>query len=83
MFALALRWGRKQRRRDPRRTHPSLIFDALPHGGASQAHPHLHAILGSGRYPGQFGAIHQATKRRKGVVSRTTRNSQTYLYFPL
>ncbi len=68
VFALALRWAWEEHQLDSRGTHLSLIFDAMPHRGASQVHPHLHAILGRGEYPGQFRVLHEATKKKKGVV---------------
>ncbi len=67
VFALALHWAWEEHQQDFRGTHLSLIFDAMPHGGASQAHPHLHAILGRGEYPGQFRVLHEATKKKKGM----------------
>lgn len=31
---------------------PTMLWDSLPHGGASQVHPHIHATLHSDHYYG-------------------------------
>ena len=44
----------------PEYKYPVIMWDLLPHGGASQVHPHLQLVLKSHRYPGRFigGCIH-------------------------
>ena len=41
----------------PEYKYPVIMWDLLPHGGASQVHPHLQLVLKSNRYPGQFNSI--------------------------
>ena len=33
---------------------PAMVWDLLPHAGASQVHPHLHGFLDSNRYQGKY-----------------------------
>lgn len=41
--------------------HPTLTFDLLPNGGASQTHPHMQPHLTSAaRYPGKWESMRQA-----------------------
>lgn len=39
--------------------YPSMLWDSLPHAGASQVHPHLHGILDNKQYAGNFEIMHQ------------------------
>ena len=36
----------------PSHRFPALLWDSLPHGGASQVHPHIHATVHSEQYYG-------------------------------
>ena len=40
-------------------SHPMILWDSMPHAGASQVHPHLHAVLGKGEYLGKFLHLEQ------------------------
>ncbi|XP_066993268.2 uncharacterized protein [Anabrus simplex] len=42
--------------------YPVLFWDMFPHAGASQMHVHVHGILGTNGYPGQFGDLFSMTK---------------------
>lgn len=37
--------------------YPMLIWDMLPHGGASQIHPHVHNFLDRTRYQGKSSIV--------------------------
>ena len=63
MFRLAERWAKRRRSLSGgQETHLHLIFDALDHAGASQAHPHLHMAMGRGTHLGQFAVLHGAAR---------------------
>ncbi|OXA59155.1 hypothetical protein Fcan01_04224 [Folsomia candida] len=38
--------------------YPSILWDVLPHAGASQVHPHVHGLLGVHQYSGAFEKLH-------------------------
>jgi len=37
------------------------MWDALPHAGASQVHPHIHGVLDAYQYVGGFESWHQVS----------------------
>jgi len=39
-------------KQSPSHRFPTLLWDSLPHGGASQVHPHIHATVHSDHYYG-------------------------------
>ncbi|KAF4523956.1 hypothetical protein B566_EDAN012428 [Ephemera danica] len=55
LFNTSLRWFQTVHRIDPTAKYPVMIWDNLPHAGASQLHPHLHGMLDPEQY---YGAIH-------------------------
>ncbi|XP_067935903.1 uncharacterized protein [Watersipora subatra] len=52
MFELAHQWLLQSYKSEPSYIYPLIMWDVLPHGGASQVHPHLQVVLKSHRYPG-------------------------------
>lgn len=52
-------WFEKAHNFDTRQRFPSLFWDCLPHGGASQFHPHAHGLLDPNQYAGAFESWHQ------------------------
>eukprot|EP00094_Tigriopus_californicus_P010730 TCALIF_10349-PA protein Name:"Protein of unknown function" AED:0.08 eAED:0.05 QI:109/1/0.5/1/1/1/4/0/419 len=61
-LSLAQEWFGRVHLDVPDQTHPHLLFDAMPHAGASQVHPHFHAFLGKRGYLGQFNLLAAASK---------------------
>lgn len=49
-------WFTKVHKQDSKLMFPMLVWDALPHAGASQVHPHLQVWLGHD-YEGQFKSM--------------------------
>ncbi|XP_033746374.1 uncharacterized protein LOC117331657 [Pecten maximus] len=47
-----LKWIDKAHSQNKAFVYPMLIMDLLPHAGASQIHPHIHAFLDRDRYQG-------------------------------
>jgi hypothetical protein len=41
-----------------KKRYPSILWDVLPHAGASQVHPHIHGLLGVHQYVGAFEKLH-------------------------
>jgi hypothetical protein len=41
-------------KQSPSHRFPTLLWDNLPHGGASQVHPHIHATVHSNHYYGEI-----------------------------
>jgi hypothetical protein len=39
-------------KQSPSHRFPALLWDSLPHGGASQVHPHIHVTVHSDQYYG-------------------------------
>jgi len=42
---------------------PSVLWDSLPHAGASQVHPHVHGLLDDKQYVGAYEELHQSSKK--------------------
>ena len=47
-----------------------LVFDIMPHAGASQVHPHIQGFLGKGRYQGKMAKMEQAAQLYKNANHR-------------
>jgi galactose-1-phosphate uridylyltransferase len=61
MMALCHEWfGRAAAAYPAEAKYPTLTFDLLRHGGASQTHPHMQPHLVRHRYPGKWEAVRQA-----------------------
>jgi len=56
MLNCAKQWYRKVNQQDRSLVFPMMVWDALPHAGASQIHPHMQIWLGR-HYEGQFGSM--------------------------
>ncbi|CAL8144873.1 unnamed protein product [Orchesella dallaii] len=54
-------WFQKAFETDSSQKYPSLMWDALPHAGASQVHPHIHGVLDAYQYVGGFESWHQVS----------------------
>lgn len=52
VYTLAWKWIRAVHQQSPKHRFPTLLWDSLPHGGASQVHPHIHATVHSENYYG-------------------------------
>ncbi|CAG7834303.1 unnamed protein product [Allacma fusca] len=52
-------WVDKALKIDPEQVFATLLWDSLPHAGASQVHPHVHGLLDTSRYAGQFGVLQE------------------------
>ncbi|CAF4196508.1 unnamed protein product, partial [Rotaria socialis] len=63
VFTLAWKWFQAVHKQSPSHRFPTMLWDSLPHGGASQVHPHVHATLHSDHYYGQFESIRFASER--------------------
>ncbi|CAF0927047.1 unnamed protein product [Rotaria sordida] len=63
IFTLAWKWFQTVHKQSSSHRFPTLLWDSLPHGGASQVHPHIHATLHSDHYYGQFESIRFASER--------------------
>jgi hypothetical protein len=55
LFNTSLKWFQTVHKIDPLTKYPVIIWDNLPHAGASQLHPHLHGMFDPSQY---YGAIH-------------------------
>ena len=42
--------------------YPVLLWDTLPHAGASQVHPHIHALTDPSQYIGTWGVLNTASR---------------------
>ncbi|CAF1220692.1 unnamed protein product [Adineta steineri] len=63
VYTLAWKWIRAVHKQSPSHRFPALLWDSLPHGGASQVHPHIHATVHSNHYYGQFESIRSASEQ--------------------
>ncbi|CAF4067454.1 unnamed protein product [Rotaria sp. Silwood2] len=63
VLTLAWKWFQAAHKESPLHRFPTILWDSLPHGGASQVHPHIHATLHSDHYYGQFESIRFASER--------------------
>jgi len=63
VYTLAWKWIRAVHQQSPKHRFPTLLWDSLPHGGASQVHPHIHATVHSENYYGQFETIRYSSER--------------------
>ncbi|CAM4796225.1 unnamed protein product [Rotaria magnacalcarata] len=54
VFTLAWKWCQAVHKQSPSHRFPTILWDSLPHGGASQVHPHIHATLHSDHYYGSI-----------------------------
>lgn len=61
LFAIASEWA-SMVIKDSKdgHSHPVLIWDSLPHAGASQVHAHMHGFVGRGHSLGHFRAYQEA-----------------------
>ncbi|XP_068081499.1 uncharacterized protein [Anabrus simplex] len=62
LFNTAIKWFKTVNAMDHIARYPVLFWDMFPHAGASQMHVHVHGILGTNGYPGQFGDLFSMTK---------------------
>ena len=65
---IAVKWFRKVHQLTKSHTHPMMIWDVMPHAGASQVHPHIQGFLGKKKYMGkikQFENVLLSYKRNK------------------
>ena len=63
ILSAAVPWFRNIHSLHRSNTHPILVWDIMSKAGASQVHPHIHTLLGKGRYPGKWGLMDQAKTR--------------------
>lgn len=74
MYSLAAAWFVAARSaHGSAATYPTLSFDTLPSGGASQLHPHLQTRLGRSRYAGKWEAVRTGGDRHDagaGILGR-------------
>lgn len=52
LMSTAQKWLDKAYNENPLFKYPMFVWDLLPHAGASQVHPHIHAFLDTDRYQG-------------------------------
>ncbi|XP_067683776.1 uncharacterized protein [Haliotis asinina] len=52
LMRLSQEWFKVAHQRDPIAQYPQMVWDLLPHSGASQIHPHVHGFLSPHRYHG-------------------------------
>lgn len=62
LMETAQRWYRKVYSQYNVFRYPALVWDLLPHAGASQVHPHLHGFLDSKRYQGAMENVRLAAE---------------------
>lgn len=55
LFNVSLQWFKTVHTIDNSAQFPVLFWDMFPSAGASQVHPHVHGVLGSGSYHGILG----------------------------
>ncbi|UJR07775.1 hypothetical protein I4U23_012058 [Adineta vaga] len=63
VYTLAWKWIRAVHKQSPTHRFATLLWDSLPHGGASQVHPHIHTTVHSDHYYGQFESIRSAAEQ--------------------
>jgi len=64
------RWFWAVHEEDAEMTHPHIVWDAMPHAGASQVHPHLQTFLGRGGYLGKTRLLYEAAVAYKDALDR-------------
>ncbi|CAF1092813.1 unnamed protein product [Adineta ricciae] len=63
VYTLAWKWILAVHKQSPAHRFPTLLWDSLPHGGASQVHPHIHTTVHSDHYYGQFESIRSTAEQ--------------------
>lgn len=76
-------WFEKAHNTDKHQRFPSLMWDCLPHGGASQVHPHIHGILDPNQYAGAFEVWHQVSLQYYQKLRRSYWSDFVKLHFAL
>ena len=67
---VAVKWYKATHVVDPGLTHPEFTFNAMPQGGATQAHPHVQTFMGRGQYLGHMFALAEAAKNYNSYYER-------------
>ena len=67
---VAVKWYKATHVVDPGLTHPEFTFNAMPQGGATQAHPHVQTFMGRGQYLGHMFALAEAAKNYNSYYGR-------------
>jgi hypothetical protein len=71
MFAdVAGKWFIEVNKISEKCNHPMMIWDIMPHAGASQIHPHVQGFLGKGKYLGKMGKLNNALLLYKKTTGR-------------
>ncbi|XP_046406143.1 uncharacterized protein LOC124171040 [Ischnura elegans] len=52
LFNTTLKWFKRVNREDKSSRFPNILWDSLPHAGASQVHPHVHGLMDTDHYYG-------------------------------
>ena len=47
-----------------------MIWDVMPHGGASQIHPHISGFVGTNKYLGKMGHLHHVLSMYQDMTKR-------------
>lgn len=76
-------WFEKAHEIDPNQKYPSLLWDTLPHAGASQVHPHIHGLLDTHQYAGRFESLHQLAKQYYSTLKRSFWSDFVKLHYAL
>ncbi|CAB3365786.1 Hypothetical predicted protein [Cloeon dipterum] len=63
LFNTSLKWFHKVHSIDSSAKYPNLIWDSLPHAGASQVHPHIHTMMDPNQYYGSHHVQQEAARR--------------------
>jgi len=63
VFTLAWKWIRSVHQHSSKHRFATLLWDNLPHGGASQVHPHIHGTVQTDHFYGHFEALRYASER--------------------
>ena len=63
-------WFRNVHKSDNAYTHPTMIFDIMPHAGASQIHPHVQGFIGKSHYLGKMGKLERVISLYRNQTKR-------------
>lgn len=80
---IAIKWFRKVHELERTNTHPMMVWDIMPHAGASQVHPHIQGFFGKGKYLGKMGRLEGALLSYNRVNKRDYMNDYINLHISL
>ena len=60
-----------------------MVWDIMPHAGASQVHPHIQGFIGKGRYLGKMGRLENMILDYKRTNNRDYLNDYINLHFAI